>query len=80
VVPESAYGRGERKDPSGEGSEFAVVGERIVMIVSDHDVVEDGDTEQFAGFFESPGDRRVFRRGSRVATWMVVDEDDRERG
>ena len=55
--------------------EKPVVGERDVAAVADHDVIEKSDAEKLTGLLEALGDRLIL--GARVATRMVVYDDDR---
>jgi hypothetical protein len=51
----------------------------VVLVVADHNVVEDGNLKEIAGFFKPPGDHAVFGRGCGVSTG-VVNEDHRGGG
>jgi hypothetical protein len=52
-------------------------GEGDVPAVADHGVIEETDTEQLAGLFESARDRHVFGRWRGVSTGVPMHHDQR---
>lgn len=53
-----------------------MVGEAVVPVLAQHNVVKHGDAEQLAAVIESTSQGAIFLAGSRIAARMVVRQDD----
>jgi hypothetical protein len=48
------------------------VGEAEMAVLSDNDVIEEADADDLAGLDKPRRDRAIFRTGSNVTGWVIV--------
>lgn len=53
-----------------------MVGEAVVPVLAQHQMIKHDDPEQLAALFEAPSQGAIFWTGRRIATGMVVRQDD----
>ena len=54
----------------------SLIGKAEVFVLSNDDMIQHRDPDQAADFHEPGCNLEIFRTGSRVATWMIVDTEE----
>ena len=54
----------------------AVVCKAVGPLITENDVIQESDAEQFSGLSQARSKNMVFRAGRRIAGWMIVSADN----